>query len=642
MTGLFRKYNMAALLVLLVILLFMSPLMAMADDFTAVINTVNSSNATWKAGETSVTKLTAEQRRKRLGAKSSYGSPASENIYYAPLLTAPNSLDWRSNGGNFVTPVRDQGYCGSCWAFASTAALESKILITTSQPGVDINLAEQILVSCSGVGDCDGGYMSSAATYLRNTGLPAESCYLYTATNGICSNACSNWQNNTYKIASYSRINSVTADTLKTAIAASGPVVVSMDVYEDFDTYISGIYHYVTGVYEGGHSILAVGYNDASQYFIVKNSWGAGWGEAGYFRIAFSEIGSIVSFAQESYAYGDAIPSSACYGPMVSLTPGAASGGTICQNNKQQYSFPVAAGGQYRVTLTPSAGNPDLYLHSTSAVSNTVYTFSSANTGTAVDIITFTATATGTYYAAVYGTSSGTSSYAIKVDDITVVTGDSCASAKLVSSGTFTNSMSTATATVAADDPTPSCGNGRKNRSVWYKYTPSVSGTAVIDTFGSNYDTVLSAYTGACGSFTSVGCNDESSGGHQSKITLNVTAGTTYYLMVSSYTSSGGTLQFNLTGPAPVIYAPCGNLPARISETSAAYASLQSAYNAAAADQTIQAEAQGFGESPVFNGSIAVKLEGGFNCDYSSNAGVTTINGSLTIKAGRLPWKIWS
>ena len=70
-----------------------------------------------------------------------------------------------------------------------------------------------------------------------------------------------------------------------------------MRVYRDFFSYRSGIYSYVKGPYKGDHAILLVGYNDAGQYFIVKNSWGTGWGEAGYFRIAYSDVTSVVNFA---------------------------------------------------------------------------------------------------------------------------------------------------------------------------------------------------------------------------------------------------------------------------------------------------------------------------------------------------------
>jgi len=74
----------------------------------------------------------------------------------SPVVGLPSAFDWRNvNGGNYVTPVRDQGNCGSCWAFATTGALESKALITFNWPGKSLNLSEQIVLSCSGAGNCE-------------------------------------------------------------------------------------------------------------------------------------------------------------------------------------------------------------------------------------------------------------------------------------------------------------------------------------------------------------------------------------------------------------------------------------------------------------------------------------------------------
>jgi hypothetical protein len=76
-----------------------------------------------------------------------------------------------------------------------------------------------------------------------------------------------------------------------------------MSVYSDFYYYSGGVYQYTSGTYQGGHAILIVGYDDAGQYFIVKNSWGSGWGESGYFRIGYSEFNSVVNFGDWSLAY---------------------------------------------------------------------------------------------------------------------------------------------------------------------------------------------------------------------------------------------------------------------------------------------------------------------------------------------------
>jgi C1A family cysteine protease len=228
-------------------------------------------------------------------------------LFYAPA-SLPSLFDWRNaSGNNFVTPIRDQGSCGSCWAFAVTAALESKALITFNRPGTNLNLSEQIVVSCSGAGNCSGGSPRTASNFLKTTGTNLESCYPYTAQNGNCSSACPNWQNSTYKINDWSDVSSgspPTASALKNALYTSGPVVAVFDVYTDFFSYRSGVYSYVTGSYEGGHAILIVGWNDADSAFIVKNSWDATWGESGYFRIAYSELTGTTRFARSSYAYG--------------------------------------------------------------------------------------------------------------------------------------------------------------------------------------------------------------------------------------------------------------------------------------------------------------------------------------------------
>jgi len=263
--------------------------------------------AEWIAGETSVTRLSHAERQSRLGFIPS-DIPEEKYIVqdFAPMA-APSHLDWRNNSGNYVTPIRDQRSCGSCWAFATTAALESATLITLGTPGVDINLAEQILVSCSGAGSCGGGYTSYASDYFQDTGLPLESCYPYTGTNGNCGNACSNWQSSTYKIVDWWGVTK-SVDALKNALYAYGPLVTTMQVYSDFDSYQSGVYSYVTGYKRGGHAILLVGYDDPGQYFICKNSWGTWWGESGYFRIAYSQLNSVVNFGAYTIAYDDAIP----------------------------------------------------------------------------------------------------------------------------------------------------------------------------------------------------------------------------------------------------------------------------------------------------------------------------------------------
>lgn len=272
--------------------------MTVKEQIAAVQKAIKEKGAKWEAGETSLSNLSKEEWQARVGYNfQPIDAPALAEFGPAAI---PASIDWRSQNGNFVTPIRDQKKCGSCWAFAMTGALESYTLRTENKPGTDLDLSEQVMVSCSGVGSCNGGYLS--AGYLKKTGLPPESFYPYTATDGSCETAGAGWQNATYKIGTYSSVSkSLTA--IKTALANYGPLPTAFMVYEDFMHYKTGIYSYTTGKRLGGHAVLLVGYNDAEQYFIVKNSWNTKWGEEGYFRIAYSELNTSVSFGMSTIVY---------------------------------------------------------------------------------------------------------------------------------------------------------------------------------------------------------------------------------------------------------------------------------------------------------------------------------------------------
>jgi hypothetical protein len=182
--------------------------------------------------------------------------------------------------------------------------MESQVLMGSHAPGTDVNLSEQTLISCGGSGNCSGGYVNYAADFITNTGLPKESCYPYTAANGTCSKACSGWTNSDYRITGWHWVATTnpTAAALKAAVNTYGPIVTTMNVYNDFFYYTGGVYKFTSGGYAGGHAVVIVGYDDAGQYFIVKNSWGAFWGEKGFFRIGYDQLSNAVSFGQYSIA----------------------------------------------------------------------------------------------------------------------------------------------------------------------------------------------------------------------------------------------------------------------------------------------------------------------------------------------------
>jgi C1A family cysteine protease len=243
----------------------------------------------WQAGETSLTALSREERLMRLGGRlNPLPAGMSGERVYAPLAL-PAALDWRNHDGNWISSVKDQGNCGSCWAFATTALLEAMVKIS-KRMSEDIDLSEQMLVSCSNAGDCVfGGYEYKAADYIRKTGIPPEGCYPYLAKDTPC-NPCAGWASRVVRIASWEWVGTTT-NAIEAALQ-DGPVTSWMAVYSDLYHYHSGIYQPTAGAsYQGGHFVVIVGYNQASNYWICKNSWGTDWGESGFFRIKMGTSG---------------------------------------------------------------------------------------------------------------------------------------------------------------------------------------------------------------------------------------------------------------------------------------------------------------------------------------------------------------
>jgi C1A family cysteine protease len=310
-----RRKKMKNLWIVLALLLALVGV-SYSAEIDEVQRAIAEQGAEWIAEENEISSLPPEQRQMRLGALP-YVPTEEEMQQPAPptSVPVPSHLDWRNYTGgtlaiptgNYVSAIKNQGNCGSCWAFSVTGTLESRGMIDYALPGANLNLSEQIVLSCSGAGSCNGGYTTTASQFLLNSGTGKEGCYPYCAHNGNCANACSNYQDQVlkYQINSYSTSPSYPdVDTLKGLIASYGPVSACFEVFGDFYSYSGGVYHhvwggrnYACGSYGCGHAIVIVGYKDVPTnpkigggYFIVKNSWGPNWGEAGFFRIAYSEV----------------------------------------------------------------------------------------------------------------------------------------------------------------------------------------------------------------------------------------------------------------------------------------------------------------------------------------------------------------
>jgi KDEL-tailed cysteine endopeptidase len=192
----------------------------------------------------------------------------------------PATVDWRNHGA--VTPIKNQGQCGSCWSFSTTGVLEGFHFIKS---GKLISFSEQQIVDCDTDTNqgCDGGYPYLAVQYAAKNGLETEADYPYTAQDGTCTYDKSK---TTSVCGGYKFVTADSTDQLKSALV-NQPVSVLIEADQDaFQFYSSGVLKTGCGA-SLDHAVLAVGYTKVGvlEAFIVKNSWGTDWGEQGYVYI---------------------------------------------------------------------------------------------------------------------------------------------------------------------------------------------------------------------------------------------------------------------------------------------------------------------------------------------------------------------
>jgi len=244
---------------------------------------LKATNASWTAAETTISRMSVSERKQLLGLLPGVFNPAT--------VPAPIVVSFQPVRGGYETPhtpVRDQGQCGSCYSFGACGTYEGWRLLN----GVATDLSEQYFMmkakEIGPYGGCSGWWLDTSMNLLRDNGVADESACSYLAYESACPSSATP----VHRIGSY--VATTDQATIQSALHNYGPVYVGFAVYNDFFSYSGGYYEYSSGGLAGYHAVCIVGYDDTG--FKVKNSWGTGWGESGYFRIKYSQMTNSVQF----------------------------------------------------------------------------------------------------------------------------------------------------------------------------------------------------------------------------------------------------------------------------------------------------------------------------------------------------------
>jgi len=257
--------------------------------FKANLDIINKHNANADAhgftlGVNAFADLTNSEFREKYLSKFNKTSTGAKHVPQVQVDALPATVDWRTKGA--VTPVKDQGQCGSCWSFSATGSIEGAWFL---KKGSLVSLSEQNLCDCStaeGNNGCGGGLMDYAFDYvISNKGIDTEASYPYKAADGRCQFKAANVG---ATISSYKDVASGSETDLQTAVVQQ-PISVAIDAsHNSFQLYKSGIYYEAScSSSHLDHGVLAVGYGTDSgkDYWLVKNSWAASWGDKGYIKM---------------------------------------------------------------------------------------------------------------------------------------------------------------------------------------------------------------------------------------------------------------------------------------------------------------------------------------------------------------------
>lgn len=285
-----------------------------------MVDYVTKASTTWKAEKNKFHSWSLSSVQRLLGVPAWYiGNAKKLPVLMHKVGSLPDNFDARTNWPNCpsIGEVRDQGSCGSCWAFGAVEAMTDRICISSQGQNMFHISAEDLVDCCSSCGfGCDGGFPESAWEYFRHTGLVTggnynsnQGCQPYSIAscdhhvNGTlppcqgeqptpkCKKQCISGYNTTYTNdkhfgkSAYSIADDETQ--IMTEIMTNGPVEGAFTVYADFLSYKSGVYQHTAGAELGGHAIKILGWGveSGTKYWLVANSWNQDWGDKGFFKI---------------------------------------------------------------------------------------------------------------------------------------------------------------------------------------------------------------------------------------------------------------------------------------------------------------------------------------------------------------------
>jgi hypothetical protein len=267
-------------------------------DIQTLNDRLSKKNARWRPRQTRHSNLSDEDKRDLLGVTVDPVSLAAvmrpEAMAMAPAPNYAPQVDWRNHNGNHVTPVKDQRNCGSCVSFCTVGTVESMASIECGQL---LDLSEADLHFCSSHGaNCGGWWPDNAIAAVKTRGIPDDACFPYASAfaapppdpNPMCIVGPDRDARAVKVTNSTTLVNVVDR---KNYLSNVGPAIAIIHVFNDFFSYASGVYHHVSGNEVGLHCIEVIGYSETERCWICKNSWGQGWGAAGFFKIAYGEAG---------------------------------------------------------------------------------------------------------------------------------------------------------------------------------------------------------------------------------------------------------------------------------------------------------------------------------------------------------------